>query len=663
MWVFQQLFQKVHSTKPQASRAESAEIFVVCKGYLAPDKIDPKLLDPKYVFGEIEVDKNKKTLSFHQLEHSKKKAAEGYTLDNPMVYKDCSAAEFVLSDNHMVLLGSARSLKFDKESEVFERHPSTSDEVKECCKDVQVLGKRELRLLLSWRRKMRDFMKSVGGDSDNDDSHCDKPGEHSLQETDMDVVDKQVEVLRSEEEAALKRKRKNLRKKIFKTKEKLALRLQATEDNPGCERDQELFKLANITSQQHLSELHKGNMREDQDSLGSESPDSEDEMNGTESESILSEDDLLLTRDGKLMQINQDNGTFDSSERDDGDGDGDSDGGVNGDVDSDVGVNDLVLEKTESNPLIVQFPEEKEAASKARQTSSWFSKDVFAGVENEDDEDLELDAMLEPGSHQSKGRRTVTTDQESEPCVEISNPIAGDETAVDPSGMCTDDGDSDDEDSDYEDLKPSRERTMEGDGVEVVPVGKKRVRKLDPQGLALGALLVSSKKAREEVIDSSYNRWTHGDEDLPDWFEEDEKFHCQKQLPVTKEMVMQYQKRLKEINARPIKKIAEAKARKKAKLLKRLERARKKAESISDAVDVSEREKAQQLKMLYKKAGVMNKKKDVQYVVAKKGTGKRVPRPAGVSGPYKVVDPRMKKDRRKKPRNSKKGSNFRSRKG
>ena len=212
--------------------------------------------------------------------------------------------------------------------------------------------------------------------------------------------------------------------------------------------------------------------------------------------------------------------------------------------------------------------------------------------------------------------------------------------------------------SDDDQNKVSSKRKCE---FEIVPLEEPaaKVRKLDPEGLAIGALLVTSKKKRLEVIESGFNRWSNNDGDLllPDWFVDDENKHCQKQLPITKEMVQEYRKKLKEINARPIKKIAEAKARKKMKSLKKLEGVRKKAQVICDTADVTDQEKAHQIKNMYKKAGLLSqqKKQDVTYVVAKKGLkGKRMRRPQGVTGRYKVVDPRMKKDNRKSKQQQKK---------
>lgn len=154
LWVLRQFFKQITISKPASSRASSAEIFVVCEGYLAPKKIDPKLLNPAHIFAAPADSQEKKQPDvFHQKANARNR--EGYADDvGQLLYTKTSVANFIEGQNAVEMLGQYNLFEFDEDSQIYLNHAATTDEIKELCKDLKVLGKGDFSALLKWRKKL-----------------------------------------------------------------------------------------------------------------------------------------------------------------------------------------------------------------------------------------------------------------------------------------------------------------------------------------------------------------------------------------------------------------------------------------------------------------------------------------------------------------------------
>ena len=167
-----------------------------------------------------------------------------------------------------------------------------------------------------------------------------------------------------------------------------------------------------------------------------------------------------------------------------------------------------------------------------------------------------------------------------------------------------------------------------------------------PEAVTLALQLVNREKTKTQLIDDGFNRYSlNSKEGLPAWFLDDEAKYYRPNIPITKGAVAALREKQRALDARPIKKVAEAKARKKYKAQQRLTKAMKKAEGINATTDMTEREKAQQIeKLLRKGMSTAKTKKDIKVVVAKGPHKGLKGRPKGVKGRYVMVDSRMKKE-------------------
>ena len=175
--------------------------------------------------------------------------------------------------------------------------------------------------------------------------------------------------------------------------------------------------------------------------------------------------------------------------------------------------------------------------------------------------------------------------------------------------------------------------------------------------LAIGKQMVCDKKKRFEIINASYNRWSFNDNDgtldvdgninrIPLWFKDDESIAYKVNIPVSKDEIKEYKDKMKAINARPIKKIAEAKARKKLRAMRAWNKIKRQATSIADSNEISEKAKIKQIEKLYARHG---KKKKIDKVLMISGKGRKS-RPVNGKRPQKgaikmLVDKRLKADK------------------
>jgi len=161
--------------------------------------------------------------------------------------------------------------------------------------------------------------------------------------------------------------------------------------------------------------------------------------------------------------------------------------------------------------------------------------------------------------------------------------------------------------------------------------------------LAMGEMSLT-QSGKNYLQEKGINKFAFddGDAELPRWFTDDENNHNKPQTPITKDMVLEYKEQLKAINSRSTKRVVEAKARKKKQLLTKMQKAKEKAKQIASNTDMSDREKIKNIQKLYK-GQLSNVKPNKVYVVGRKFTGSTLPR-GNVR--IKLVDPRMKKDKR-----------------
>ncbi|SJM88154.1 probable AdoMet-dependent rRNA methyltransferase SPB1 [Zygosaccharomyces bailii] len=662
MWVFQQLFHKVEATKPPASRNVSAEIFVVCRGFKAPKRLDARLLDPKEVFEELpDKPQNMEARVFNPEKRVRKR--QGYEDGDNLLYHETDLMEFVKNEDPISLLGSMNKFVIDESQhdwKIIKRLKQTNSEFLACIDDLKVLGKKEFKILLKWRKSARELL---GLEKKEEEENVEVEPLDEEQQIDKELQDLQ-------EKQRMEQKRDRRRRNEAKMKEINRMNMNMlTPADLGIEaaelgRDS-MFNLKTAEKTGILDKLAKGKRRmifaqddsnKDNEIYFEDGIVLHDRTDPEEADDLEAELDEMYSQ-YKLRKAERD-AKFKAKQARGGDVDDDWEGFTNEEEHEEQEKNDADHYEEESsedsdsdddasiNNLISKLKGKAGDQKLSNKAKMLFNDPIFANVTADisqknngnaehghgtpEDVDMTEDKTTFVEGPKDKG--TGESESENSDFELVAHESSGD----------------DDIDSDYDSDEERKEtrRKKHAQDVEIATV----------EAMTLAHQLALGQKTKHDLVDEGFNRYAFRDtENLPEWFIEDERQHSKINRPITKEAAAALKEKLKALNARPIKKVAEAKARKKMRSVARLEKIKKKAGLIADEGDKSEKDKAEEISRLMRKVSSKDKRKPRPTLVVAKGSNRGLAgRPKGIKGKYKMVDGVMKNEQRALKRIAKK---------
>jgi AdoMet-dependent rRNA methyltransferase SPB1 len=313
LWVFNQLFSKVEATKPPSSRNVSAEIFVVCRGFKAPKRIDPRFLDPRAVFAELADPTPNNEAKVYNPEVKKRKR-DGYEEGDYTQFKEISASEFIQTTDPIAILGQYNRLSFtqagngDVALAALDKLPETTDEIRHCCSDLKVLGRKDFKMLLRWRLRVREIF----GFPSKKTTTKETPAEEVAEVEPMDEELKIQEELQAIKEKEGKKKKREKRKEneqkqreIVRMQLNMAAPMDIGMEQAGPKGEGAMFALKSLNETDAMGRIIRGKMTVVKDSEPKADHDGLGPSAGTEDETDEEEDALEDELDGMYDQYKE----------------------------------------------------------------------------------------------------------------------------------------------------------------------------------------------------------------------------------------------------------------------------------------------------------------------------------------------------------------------